>query len=297
MSATTADALAALLPTWRSTLRVRSEETARGYSHAASRFLAHLDAGRVDADAIGRYLDSLTGLAPASRGHHVSAVRSFLRFAQSQGILDRGPLELLVRPRVAVTSYGRYLDEHELRRLVAAAADLGPRHFASVMLLAGTGLRVAEAAGATWRDLFRDPDGRLGLRIVGKGSKERVVKIRADVFAALVVALHGANHLDQRDTRPLLPNSRDTHYTTRGIHKLVAQAVEASGIRKRVSPHWLRHTHATLAAANGASAFVIQNGLGHARLETSARYVHLARGLEETTVDALPRLAREEPGQ
>jgi integrase/recombinase XerD len=296
MSSVTADALAALLPSWQSTLRVRSEHTARGYGHAVGRFLDHLGAEAVDAAAIGRYLDSLLGLAPASRGHHVSAVRSFLRFAQSQGVLDRGPLELLVRPRVAVTSYGRYLDEEELQQLVAAAAGIGPRHFAAVMLLAGTGLRVAEAAAATWRDLFRDPDGRLGLRVIGKGSKERVVKIRGDVFASLV-ALHGADQLDQRDTTALLPDSRNTAYTTRGLHKLIAQAVEASGIRKRVSPHWLRHTHATLAAANGASAFVIQAGLGHARLETSARYVHLARGLEETTVDALPPLAHGEASQ
>jgi site-specific recombinase XerD len=216
----------------------------------------------------------LKALAASSRAHHVSAVRSFLRFCREQGALDRAPSDLLVRPRVAVASFNRYLDLDELRRLVAAARELSPRHFAAVMLMAGTGLRVAEAAAAEWRDLSHDPEGRLGLRVVGKGSKERVVKVRDDVFSALV-ALHGNDALDA--SLSLLVNSRGTAYSTRGLHKLVIQASWKAGIDKPVSPHWLRHSHATLAAVGGASGFTVQVSLGHSRLETSQRYVHWAR--------------------
>ena len=148
---------------------------------------------------------------------------------------------------------------------------------------------MTEAASVTWRDLFRDPEGRLGLRVLGKGQKERVVKVRADVFAALVT-MHGSDRLDARDTTPLLLDARGTAYSVRGIHKLVGQAADAAGITKPVSPHWLRHTHATLAASGGASVFTIQASLGHSRIETSQRYIHWARGLADSTADSLPAL-------
>lgn len=283
----TTDDLTGLVDPWTATLRVRSQHTARSYREAVRRFLA--SAPDLSPAAVGVYLDSLSGLAPASRAHHCSAVRSFLRFCQNQGLIERSPAELLVRPRVTVTSFNRYLDEAELRRLVAAAREMSPRHLAVVLLLAGTGLRVGEAAGARWRDLYRDPEGRLGLRVIGKGSKERVVRVRDDVFAALA-NLHGAERLDARDTTPLLLDSQRTGYSTRGLHKLVVDAARSAGIAKPVSPHWLRHSHATAAARHGASAFTIQSSLGHSRLETSQRYVHWARGLAETTVDSLPTL-------
>jgi integrase/recombinase XerD len=185
------------------------------------------------------------------------------------------------------SSFNRYLDLSELQRVVAAARELGPRAFAAVMLLAGTGVRVEEAATAARRDLFRDPQGRLGLRVIGKGSKKRVVAVRDDVFAALV-ALHGADRLDAQDTTPLLRSRLGRAYTTRGLRKLIVETGERAQLDKHVSPHWLRHTHGTLAALGGASAFAIQASLGHARLETSQRYVHWARGLEETSVSSLP---------
>lgn len=288
-------ALERLLERWVAGLASRSEHTARSYRRAAQDFLTHVDDGDLGS-AVASYLGSLGGLSAASRAHHVSAVRSFLRFAKEQGALVRSAEDLLVRPRVAVTSYGRYLNIEEVRDLLAAAAGLSARHLAAVAALALTGLRVSELTGARWRDLFRDPERRLGLRVVGKGGKERVVKVREDLFR-LLAELHGSDELDARDDSPLLPDSRGTAYTTRGVHKLVAQAAEASGVPKPVSPHWLRHTHATLAAAGGASAFTIQASLGHARLETSQRYVHWARGLKETTVDSLPPLGLEKGGE
>lgn len=280
------DELRGLIRSWTSTLRAKSANTARSYEQAATRFLDGLE-GEVDADEVVDYLDSLVDLAPASRAHHISAVRSFLRFAQSQGVIATGPIDLLVRPTVTVTSFNRYLDVEELQQLVAAARRLSPRHLATVLLLVGCGLRVAEASGATWRDLFRDPQGRLGVRVIGKGSKQRIVRVRDDVFEALVT-LHGSDHLDARDTTPLLLDGQRTGYTTRGLHKLVAESGRSAELTKDVSPHWLRHTHATLAALGGASAFVIQSALGHSRLETSQRYVHWAKGLEDSSSDYLP---------
>jgi len=282
-----AETLRPVLRPWIAALRQRSEHTARNYEGACRRFLEELGDRELDPDAAADYMESLRGLAPGSRAAHISAVRSFLRVAQAQGLIEKSPVDLLIRPNVSITSYGRYLDIDEIRRLVAAARELGDTHLAVVVALAGTGLRVSELARAEWRDVFRDPSGRLGLRVIGKGEKERVVKLRDDVFAVLA-QLHGSDDLDARDRTPLLPSPRGGAYCTVSLWQMVKDAVEKAQLTKPASPHWLRHTHATLAAHGGASAFEIRDALGHSRLETSQRYVHMARGLEHTTVDALP---------
>lgn len=141
--------LRSLLDPWTATLEVRSIETARSYRLCAIRFIDGLDVdGVVDTDAASRYLRSLEGLAPASRAHHVSAVKAFLRFARDRGVVARSIDSMLVRPRVTVTSFGRYLELDELRTLLVSAEELSPRHLGTVMGLALTGLRVSELAGA-----------------------------------------------------------------------------------------------------------------------------------------------------
>lgn len=271
---------------WLSTLKMRSENTARSYETALDRFFAILGDQITPAD-MSAYLDSLDGLAPGSKAHHISAVRSFLKFCQRQGAVAQSLLDFLVRPRVTVTSFNRYLTVEEAQQLAQTAKVMSPKHHAVILLLLGTGLRVGEAVSVCWRDLFLDPEGRLGLRVVGKGNKERVVRVREDVWQALV-ALHGSDALNATDTTPLLPSKLGKAFTTRGLHKLMTKVVYEAGLDKPASPHYLRHTHATLAALGGASVFAIKDSLGHSQLETSQRYVHWAKGLSETTVDSLP---------
>ena len=273
--------------------RPRSEHTARSYAHAVGRFLG--ETGKpVDqltvADA-ARYLGSLSGLCAASRAHHISAVRSFLRYCQAQGIIPYTPLDALKRPRVALTSMTRYLGQEEAERLLRAAPEVSSQCYVACAMLLLTGLRVSEFATAEWRHLFCDPEGRLGLMVVGKGGKERVVKIRDDLFRLLCDERKRKGlptKLDGRDRTPLLAGRAKTPYTTRGLHRLVVTATKVAGIDRPVSPHWLRHSFATLAAVGGAPPYQLQADLGHARLETSQRYVHWAKGLADSAVDWLP---------
>ena len=274
-------------------LRLRSEHTARSYAQAVGRFLKAVDkpVSRITVADAANYLGSLSRLSAASRAHHISAVRSFLKYCQGQGIIPQTPLDALKRPRVALTSMTRYLAQEEAERLLEAAQEVFPQCYAACATLLLTGLRVSELASAQWRHLFRDPEGRLGLMVVGKGGKERVIKVRDDLFALLCEERKRKRlptKLDGRDRSPLLAGRGKKPYTTRGLHKLVATAAKAAAIDKPVSPHWLRHSFATLAAVGGAPAYQLQADLGHARLETSQRYVHWAKGLAESAVDRLP---------
>jgi len=273
-------------------LRVRSGHTARSYAYCIRRFLGlvgkQLDQVTV-ADAAG-YLGSLDGLSPASRAHHISAVRSFLRFLQGQGVIPTTPLDILRRPRVAITSMTRYLTQEEAERLLEAARKASRQCYLTCAFLLLTGVRVSELARAEWRHLYRDPEGRLGLLVVGKGGKERVIKVRDDLFALLRYERERLGlpaELDSRDRTPLVSNGKGRPYNTRSLHKLVAIAAGKAGLQKPVSPHWLRHSFATMAALGGAPAFQLQQDLGHARLETSQRYIHWVRGLRHSAVDKL----------
>jgi len=274
-------------------LRVRSEHTAKSYAFCIDRFLKAVDkpVAEVTITDAARYLATLDGLSPASKAHHISATRSFLKFLQSQGVIAASTLDVLRRPRVAITSMTRYLTETEAEKLIAASADVSWPCYLSVAALMLTGLRVSELAQAQWRHLFRDPEGRLGLLVVGKGGKERVVKVRGDLFELLCeqrTRMGLAAVLDGKDKTPLLANRKGEAYHTRSLHKLVAKAAVKADLKKDVSPHWLRHSFATLAALGGAPAFQLQQDLGHSRLETSQRYVHWAVGLRDSAVDKLP---------
>jgi integrase/recombinase XerD len=263
----------------------------------AERFLAAVGPEVIDPASIAFYLGTLEGLAPATRAHHISAIKTFCKFGQRQAVLPPGPLDLLVRPHVAITSANRVLNHPELLRLVEAACRIGPRAHAAVLTLAETGLRVSELAEARWQDLYRDSQGRLGLWITyGKGGKARPVAIKPPVFAALAKA-HGSDQLAARDPRPLLANQRGKHFTQRGLGKIVRQAARRAGIDKPVSPHWLRHSHFTLAALNGAPVYTIQSSAGHAHIESNERYLHLAIGLQEQTPNYTPDLTKRGRGR
>jgi len=150
---------------------------------------------------------------------------------------------------------------------------------------------VAELAGAQWRHLLRDPRGDLGLLVVGRGGKERVVAIREDLWRVLAAERERrglSTVLSARDTSSLVGGREGTAPTTMTIWRWMRASAWAAGIDKPLSPHWLRHTFGTLTALGGANVFQIQEAMGHAQITTSQRYVHWARGLADSAVHKLP---------
>lgn len=284
-----------LLNTWTATLAGQSEHTARAYRYAVGQFLDAVGKPVAEvtvADAAG-YLAELggSGLARSSVALHVSAVRSFLRWCQGMGVLPRSPLDVLRRPRVSVTSLNRYVTLQEAKALLEGAKEVGPSAHLAVAIMLLTGARVAEVAGLEWRHVFEDMTGGRGLLIHGKGNKERHVGLRDDLWALLVADRERRGldaGLSAKDRTPLVVTSRGTAPTTRTIGRWVKQAAELAGLTKPVSPHWLRHTAATLMASGGADAYGIKQALGHADLNTSVRYVHLAQGLGDSAVHRSP---------
>jgi site-specific recombinase XerD len=278
-----------LLRPWLVAIGQRSKATAASYRTSCERFLDSLGLAELDPDSVAGYLESLEELQPSSRATQISAVRSFIRFCQSQGVVEKSPLDLLIRPRVQLASLNRYLTEEEARQVIRTARQMGPFEYALTLFLFTTGARISEAAGLVWRDVYLDPQGRRGVRVTGKGTKTRMVKLLDETFTAIAL-LHGTDELDASDKTPVFQSPRGGAYSTTTLWRRFRQIVTLAGITKPASPHWARHTFATLSAVGGATLGELKADLGHARYETVEVYLHLARGLEHTAADSLPSL-------
>jgi len=268
--------------TWLAGVESKSRYTAANYRQALERFMAVVQkpVSELTADDAARFVADLnrSPLSPGSRAAYVSAVRSFLRHCQDEGLLAKSPLHVLKRPKVDITSMNRYLPAEEAQGLLATAL---PHERLAIGLMLMTGLRVSEVTGAQWRHLFRDPQGRYGLLVHGKGGRERVVAVPWALLAQDRERRGLATELDERDASPLVADRTGTPYTRQGLLKLVRRVTVRAGLRKRVSPHWLRHSYGTMAALADVPVWQIQQDMGHSRVDTSQRYVHWAKGLKD----------------
>jgi integrase len=203
---------------------------------------------------------------PATAALTLSVVRSWWRDMVAQGHLPGPDPWAAVRapPPDHSTLPRRVLTRSEALALLAACTDVQERVLAGLLLL--TGCRISEALAATWEQIRVQADGRYWT-FSGKGSRTRTVWIQPELWA-------GLQALPLPHTGPLFPG-RSRYWGYRVIHGAGRRAGLADRI---VSPHVLRHTHATLAVEAGIPLLEIAEQLGHARLDTTRIYVDLRPG-------------------
>lgn len=218
------------------------------------------------------------GMSPATIRRQVSAVRTYFRFLAAEGLSRADPSERLESPRRGRT-LPDVLTVKEVEALIAAPGlddRLGWRDRALLELAYGAGVRVSELCGLTMADLWL-PDALV--RVLGKGSKERLVPIGRTVIAAIAVYLNQTRPgLDQgRSQNRVFLNARGTPLSRVGAWGVVKRCAARAGISKRVTPHTLRHSFATHLLEGGADLRAVQEMLGHADLSTTQIYTHVDR--------------------
>jgi integrase/recombinase XerC len=273
--------------------RNASAHTLRSYRNDLTdfqRFLSDRGAASLagaDTRAVRAWLVALhaRGLAPASVGRKLAALRSCFRFLVRRGVLERNPARELRGPRQPrrLVSFLPIDEATELVQGRALGGDHRERDHAILELLYASGLRVSELAGLDVEAL--DHDGRT-VRVLGKGRKERIVPYGEPAARALTAWLARRG----RRPGPLFAGARGGRLGVRAIHRLVRRAARGAGLTRRVSPHTLRHTFATHLLDGGADLRMIQELLGHSRLSTTQRYTHVgAEHLMKTYDHAHPR--------
>jgi integrase/recombinase XerD len=203
----------------------------------------------------------------------LAAVRSLHRFLLQEGDAGSDPAEGVARPRVPRT-LPKPLSVDEVGALVAAPGEDGVvalRDRALLETLYGAGLRISELVSLDVDDVDIEEGS---VRAVGKGSKERVVPLGRYGVRALDRYLVRARPVlaAARSGAALFLNQRGGRLTRQGCTNILKSAARRAGLRKRVTPHVLRHSFATHLLEGGADVRVVQELLGHASLSTTQVY-------------------------
>ncbi len=241
-------------------------------------------AGDEDLRAYLKHLHDL-GMAARTAARRLSALRQYYGFLLGEGMRADDPSQRLDAPRLG-RPLPKFLSEEEVDRLLTASRDSREdgdearvaRRVALLEILYATGARVSELVGLPLAAAGR---GQSVLRIMGKGSKERMVPLTPAAVRAIAAWLpHRAAYFPRRrkDSPWLFPSptAAEGHLTRDGFARLLGEVGVRAGISpSRLSPHVLRHSFATHLLARDADLRSVQQMLGHADIATTEIYTHI----------------------
>lgn len=266
--------------------RNASMHTLSSYERDLGQFAAYLEArglalGRVNNVHIRGFMAELheRKLKRSSLARKLAAVRSFFQFCVRKGWLAENPARIVATPKQdrLVPSF---LSEEEVAGFLETPRSDRPldlRDRAILELLYATGIRVSELVGIEQEDVnFKE---RL-IRIRGKGKKERLVPFGriAREWMTAYLRVRPALFKAGVGQRALFLNYQGSRLTARSVERIVDKYIRLTAVRKKISPHSLRHSFASHLLSRGADLRVIQELLGHESLATTQKYTHLNLG-------------------
>jgi tyrosine recombinase XerC len=219
-----------------------------------------------------------SGIAKSSIARRQSAIRSFFKFLVREGLLSHNPMEEVTSPK-REQRLPSLLSTTEVTRLMETpdpATPVGMRDRALLELLYASGLRVSELVSLNLGQI--DLDSR-EIRVVGKGSKERVVLMGKPAARAIIAYLKEGRPqlLGEKKSNAIFVSRQGERLIERRVQKILEKYARIAGIERRVHPHMLRHTFATHMLDGGADLRVVQELLGHSDLSSTQVYTHVSK--------------------
>lgn len=238
------------------------------------------DVAAIDAGLILSYLIRLRDqkLQPRSRARHLVSLRGFFKFLTNEGIIAHDPARTIDLPKT-VRHLPDVLSIADVEALIAAPGRDKPeglRDVAMLELLYGAGLRVSELVGLEMHRINLEAGF---VRVFGKGAKERVVPVGRAATRAVQDYLDHARPLmlKQRSSPYLFVTRRGGAMTRQSCWNLIGRYGRQANLKKKVTPHSLRHSFATHLLAGGADLRAVQMMLGHVDIATTQIYTHVAQ--------------------
>ncbi len=277
----------------------RSPHTVDAYARDLTGFATWADdlgiaaPGEVELLVLRRYLGHLgeRGYARATLQRRASTLRTFFRFLVRRGYVADDPAALLGSPKKGRT-LPRVLRPEQVVALILhpdTSEPAGQRDRALLELLYASGARVSEVCGL---DVGGVDLQTRQVRVLGKGSKERIVPLGEPAVAALETYVRTGRPAlleGDRSQPALFVNASGGRLGTRDARTIVSRHARGAGVG-HVTPHTLRHSYATHLLEGGADLRAVQELLGHSSLATTQRYTHVTRGrLLEVYTSAHPR--------
>ncbi len=237
------------------------------------------------------YINEL-GMTANSQARILSGLKSFFKYLRFEEIITLEPTALIESPRLGrklpdTLSYDEIVT---ILDTIDLSTPAGARNRAMLEVLYSSGLRVSELTNLLLNNLYFD----IGfIRVLGKGSKERLVPIGTDARKYLKIYIDLIRcHLPIKkgNDKYVFLNQRGTRISRVSVFNIIKQAAGQAGIQKNVSPHTLRHSFATHLIEGGADLRAVQEMLGHESITTTEIYTHIDRDyLKQTIKDYHPR--------
>ncbi|TBR56653.1 integrase [Westiellopsis prolifica IICB1] len=249
-------------------LHGKSANTVDGYRRYAERFFRHIgNKALSECTLMDIQMWSITlGGSNNSKRVAVGAIKSLFSFAKQLGVISSN-LGILVKSPTAKNRLAeRILTESEVQQVINNTTN--GRDRAIIRLLYFAGLRVSELCALKWRDLKARGDGGQ-ITVFGKGEKTRTVLVGAGIWRE-IQELKG----DSRKDDPVFVSAKGGHLCRSMVFHIVKNAAKRAGLEGNVSPHWLRHSHASHSLDRGAPIHLLQKTLGHSSVAITEMYLH-----------------------
>jgi site-specific recombinase XerD len=258
-----------------------SEKTSRAYTDDLRQFVSWVKSSRVDWDNpryftridLVELLNHLAALntTGVTRVRKLAALRNFFTFMKENGIIAGNPAETVKSPHKEEKE-PNILHKNEYKALLFEAQG-NSRDYAMMQIFLQTGLRVSELVNLTLDDL--DIENRTLTVRQGKGKRDRTIALEEQALTALKKYLKDRNAIDGCNNVFIARNG--TSMDVRTVRYVVQKYMKLAGIRKKASVHTLRHTFGTHKVDKGMTIPALQELLGHRKMETTYKYVHLAK--------------------
>lgn len=291
-------------------VRNLAEHTVRAYATDVAEFIDFLeeeelgnDPSMLDSRVIRRYLARLhrRGISKSSVSRKLASLRAFFKYLLQKGKIEIDPTLGISGPKQE-KKLPKYLRDDQIEALMLCPDTsncLGLRDVAILEVMYATGVRVSELVKMNLRDV----DLRAGeIRVLGKGSKERIVLLGRAAQEALHAYLEaGRGKLlscrgkEEKSEDAVFLNKNGYRISARSIFRLLEKYFARVSDEMKISPHVLRHTFATHMLERGADLRSIQELLGHSSISTTQVYTHVSRErLRQVYESAHPRALSEE---
>lgn len=256
--------------------RAYSDNTVGAYMNDLNKYEEFLkkDILESDTEDLEKYLKYIKNLESTTVAHKITSIKSYFNYNIKRGIVSVNPADKVSRPKLT-KHLPEYLTEEEVGKLldVEVKSPYDYRNKTILELLYSSGIRISELVNIKTPNY--DSEECL-IRIMGKGSKERIVPLGD--YAVNIMDDYMNNYrplINKKHTDYVFINNRGDKISRQFIFKVIKKEALKKGIKKDISPHTLRHTFATHLLKNGADLRIIQELLGHENISTTQIYTHV----------------------
>ncbi|HIQ88663.1 TPA: tyrosine recombinase [Candidatus Galligastranaerophilus faecipullorum] len=271
-----------------------SSNTVRAYIGDVFTFLIwadNLNVDEIDTKKFSEYLYFIQKInyTKTTVARKIASIRAFYKFLYQEEIIDSNPADAIRAPK-RPKSLPDFMSEEEVENIlrnVKIETPAGYRNRVILELLWVSGMRISELSGLNYENLNLEQNE---IKVLGKGSKERIVLIPDKTKENLKNYIDNVSDLIYKTKKtpqsPLFINYNGFRLQNQSIRKALNEVVQKIELPKKVTPHVFRHSFATRMLENGADLRIVQELLGHASISNTQIYTHISNSRLKSVYEA-----------